>query len=82
MSHPFHRVHLSVVVERARGQYLQQLQTAALPTRQGVLVPGLAAPLQTLVDPLSPREQEVLALLAAGSSAPGMRRFCFEIMKL
>jgi len=49
--------------------YLQRIQNAFLPTHQTLLAPATRTETaQTLLDPLSAREREVLSLLADGSS--------------
>lgn len=52
----------------ASSRYLHTLQTAISSTRHAIPEPAQAAPPQSLIDPLSAREREVLSLLAAGSS--------------
>jgi LuxR family maltose regulon positive regulatory protein len=48
--------------------YIQRIQNAFPSTRQALLQPPQAQTVQVLLDPLSGREREVLALLAAGAS--------------
>lgn len=48
--------------------YIQRLQIALAPMQNESRDPARIAPRQPLLDPLSPREQEVLSLLAAGFS--------------
>jgi LuxR family maltose regulon positive regulatory protein len=48
--------------------YIQRLQAAILPTHQMLLDYAQPAISQTLIDPLSTRELEVLSLLATGAS--------------
>ncbi len=48
--------------------YIQRLQTALVPMQNDSRDPVRKASRQPLLDPLSPREQEVLSLLAAGFS--------------
>jgi LuxR family transcriptional regulator, maltose regulon positive regulatory protein len=52
----------------ASPSYLHQLQAALLPARQAVPNATRTTPPQALIDPLSAREREVLALLASGYS--------------
>src|SRR5438445_9416416 len=52
----------------ASSDYVQQLQAAIPPTHQALLDHAQPATSQTLIDPLSTRELEVLSLLATGSS--------------
>lgn len=48
--------------------YIQLLQAALVPMPQASAAPALSSPYQPLPDPLSPREQEVLHLVALGLS--------------
>lgn len=52
----------------ASPRYLRQLQAAMLPIEQALPDTAASAPPQALMNPLSAREHEVLALLAAGAS--------------
>jgi LuxR family maltose regulon positive regulatory protein len=52
----------------ASPSYIQQLQAAILPTHRALLNHAQSAASQTLIDPLSTRELEVLSLLATGAS--------------
>lgn len=52
----------------ASAAYIQALLAAMTSGQQAAAWPNLSGQRQPLIDPLSPREQEVLALLAAGAS--------------
>jgi LuxR family maltose regulon positive regulatory protein len=49
------------------GPYLSELLGAA-----GETISGTGTPVQSLIEPLSPREREVLQLIADGCSNPGI----------